>query len=244
MATLAQGAGAQPVLAGQSFFVKLAWILSAVIVFAFAQNAALGRVDIPRVPVWVHLHGLAMLVWLGLFVNQNRLAAAGNFALHRKLGRVSAFVVCLIVGLTSFAGVRAVALHRQPPFFEPAFFLMLTQLGAVCFGGLVLAGIANRRDTETHRRLMAGATIVLTDAALGRLVPFPLLGGERGEWLTTALMLGIVALIARHDRRTLGRIHPATVWVGMVILLAHVVISLAAKAPPVVALAARIAGQG
>ncbi|MBC2666769.1 adenylate cyclase [Novosphingobium flavum] len=244
MATLAEGQGAQSYLSDQSFFVKLSWVMAILILFAFAQNAALGRVDIPKVPYWVHIHGLAMLTWLGLFVNQNRLAASGNIALHRKLGWVSAFVVCLIVGLTSLAGVRAVELHRQPPFFDPAFFLMLTQVGAICFGGLVFAAIVNRRDTERHRRLMAGATIILLDAALGRLVPFPLLGGEMGEWVTTALMMVFVALIAAHDRRTLGRVHPATVTVGMVVILAHLVIALAARSGPVIALAARLSGQG
>lgn len=242
MATLAAGQGTRTFQSDQSFFVKLSWTLSILIVFAFAQNTALGRVEIPKVPIWVHAHGAAMLTWLALYVNQNRLAANGNFALHRKLGWVAAFVVCAIVGLTSLAGVRAIEMHRQPPFFDPAFFLVMSQVGAVAFGALVLAGIANRRDTDTHRRLMAGATIVLLDPALGRLLPMPLLGGELGEWVTTALLLGVVGLIARHDRRTLGRVHPATISVGIVLVLTHVLISLAARLPQVIALADRIAG--
>ena len=228
--------------ASQGFFVKLAWVLSAIIVVGFAQNAALGRVNIPAVPIWVHLHGLLMLAWLGLFITQNRLAASGNLALHRRLGWIGAFLICAIAGVAYFTGTMSLALHRYPPFFTAPFFLALTTVDTTAFAGLVLAGITNRRDTETHRRLIAGGTIVILEPAFGRLLPAPLLGGELTEWIVMAIQLGVVALIARHDRKTLGRIHPATFSVAVVIALAHVVVSVAAKSPPVIAFAHRIAG--
>jgi len=230
--------------ADQGFFVRLAWILAAIIVIGFAQNAALGRVDIPAVPVWVHLHGLLMLVWLALFVAQNRLAATGNLALHRRLGWAGAFLVCAIVGLTCFTGAMALALHRYPPFFTAPFFLALTLIGAMAFGGLVFAGISNRRDTQAHRRLMLGGTIVIVEPAFGRMLPAPILGGEMTEWITMVIQLGIVLVIARHDRRTLGRVHPATISVGIVVALADVVVTVAARSPAVIALAGRITGNG
>ena len=230
--------------ADQGFFVRLAWILAAIIVIGFAQNAALGRVNIPAVPVWVHFHGLLMLSWLALLVTQNRLAAAGNLALHRRLGWAGAFLVCAIVGLACFTGVMSLALHRYPPFFTPSFFLALTLTDTMAFGGLVFAGIANRRETEAHRRLMLGATIIILEPAFGRLLPAPILGGEMTEWITMVIQLGFVLAIARHDRRTLGRVHPATVSVGIVVALAHIVVTLAARSPWVIALAGRIAGQG
>jgi len=244
MATLAsvQPSAPQPYSASQPFFVKLAWALSAIIVFGFAQNAALGRVNFPAVPIWVHFHGLAMLAWLALFVTQNRLAASGNLALHRRLGWAGAFLVCVIVGLACFAGVMSLALHRYPPFFTAPFFLALTMTDTMAFGGLVLAGITNRRDTETHRRLIMGGTIVILEPAFGRLLPAPLIGGEMTEWIVMAIQLGVVALIARHDRKTLGRVHAATFSVGVVIALSHVLVSLASKMGPVSALAARITG--
>jgi len=240
MATLAAGHEAGSYSADQSFFVKLAWVLAAIIVFGFAQNAALGRVDIPAVPIWVHLHGLAMLGWLALFISQNRLAASGNLALHRTLGWLGAFLVCAIVGLASFSGVMAIALHRVPPFFPDAYFLPLTQIGTLTFAGLIFAGVANRRDTQTHRRLMMGGTIAILEPALGRLLPMPILG-LTGEWIILVIQLGFVGAIALQDRKTLGRIHPATFSAGLVIALAHVVISLAAQSAPVISLAARLA---
>jgi len=242
MATLAAGSAAPAYRASQPFFVRMAWVLAVIIVFGFAQNAALGRVNIPAVPVWVHAHGLLMLAWLALFVTQNRLAAAGNLALHRRLGWIGAFLVCAIVGVACFTGVMSLALHRFPPFFSGSFFLSLVMIDTLAFGGLVFAGISNRRDTETHRRLIIGATIVILEPAFGRLLPAPLLGGEVTEWIVMAIQLGFVAAIALHDRRTLGRIHPATISVGLVVALSHVVVTLAARSGPVIALAARITG--
>ncbi len=244
MATIAEETPRISYRQSQPFFVRMAWILAIIIVIGFAQNAALGRVDIPAVPVWVHVHALLMLGWLGLFVTQNRLAASGNLRLHRKLGWSAAFLVCAIVGIACFTGVMSLALHRIPPFFSAPYFLALTLVDTLAFGGLIMAGIANRRDTETHRRLMMGGTIVILEPAFGRLLPMPIIGGETGEWITMVIQLGFVAAIALHDRRTLGRIHPATVSVGVVIALAHVTIAVAAHSGPVIALAARISAAG
>ncbi len=241
MATVFADRQAGSYSADQPFFVRMAWILATVIIIGFAQHAALGRVDIPAVPVWVHIHGLAMIAWLALFITQNRLAASGNIALHRKLGWITAFLACVIVGLGSFSGVMALQLGRTPPFFTDPYFLALTQIGVIAFGALVLTGVVNRRDTETHRRLMIGSTILILEPAFGRLLPMPLLGQDAGEWIIMAIQLGFVAAIALHDRRIIGRIHPATATVGAVVALAHVLVMLASRSAPVIALATTIA---
>ncbi|HEY6869682.1 MAG TPA: hypothetical protein VI199_07995 [Novosphingobium sp.] len=226
--------------ASQGFFVKVAWILAGIIVFGFAQHAALGRVDIPRVPVWVHLHGLVMLGWLGLFVTQNRLAQQGDLARHRQLGQIGAVLVCAILLLGWFTGVMSLMLHRSPPFFTPSYFLALTTVDSLVFAGLVLSGIARRADTETHRRLITGGTIIILEPAFGRLLPMPLIGGETGEWIVMVIQLGFVAAIALQDRRTLGRVMPATLAVAGVVVAAHGLIALLGHTPAVIHLAGEI----
>lgn len=243
MATLAAGAEDRSFLSDQTWFTRLAWILAGIIVFGFAQHAALGRVDYATVPLWVHAHGVIMLAWLALFVGQNRLAGSGNFALHRRMGWLGAFLVCAIVGITCFSGVMAIALNRQPPFFTPPYFLALVLVGALAFGGLVFAGITNRQDTQMHRRLMIGATILILEPAFGRLLPMPILGAGPGEMLIMAIQLGFIGALALHDRKLLGRVHPATVSVAVVTVVVHLVVTLAAQSGPVIALAARIAGK-
>ena len=224
----------------QPFFVRLSIFLSLLIAFGFAQFAARGYVDIAQVPVWVHLHALLMLVWLALFVTQNRLAASGNLALHRKLGWISAYLVVLLVGLGCFNGIMAIKLGRVPPIFTPPYFLALTQVGSVVFGGMVFAAITRRKQTDYHRRLMMGALIGITDPALGRILPMPLMTGWAG-WAVLAVQLLFIAIMALHDRRVLGRVHPATATAGSIIAMTHVLVALAGINPYIGKLAAAIA---
>ena len=244
MATLATDRAPISYRTSQPFFVRLAWIMAAIIVIGFGQNAAMGRVDIPAAPIWVHAHGVLMLGWLALLITQNRLAAAGNLTLHRTLGRAGALLALAIVGLAGFTGVMALVLHRFPPFFTPAYFLALTSVEAVAFGALVLGGIVRRADTETHRRLIMGGTIILLEPAFGRLLPMPVLGGETGEWIAMLIQLGFVGAIAVHDRRTLSQVHRATAVVAAIVVASHVAVTLAARSGTVIALADRIMGQG
>jgi hypothetical protein len=228
--------------ADQSFFTKFAIFLGALIVFGFAQFSMRGFVNFGAIPLWVHFHGIAMLAWIGLFISQNRLAEQGNLALHRKLGRIAAFLVVAIVGLGSFAGVKAIELHRVPPFFTDAYFLGLTQIGIVVFGGLVFAGLTQRYNTEAHRRLMLASTIAITEPSFGRLLPMPLMG-DWGEWVILAIQLLMLTVLARHDRKTLGGIHPATASAMAVITLAHVLITFASQNEGVITIAQRLANS-
>lgn len=243
MATVARAPGqTSAYAANQGFFVKVAWILAGIIVVGFAQNALLGRVDIPRVPLWVHVHGLLMLSWLGLLITQNRLAAQGDLARHRQLGRIGAVLVCAILLVASFTSMMSLLLHRWPPFFTPSFFLAMTLSDSLAFAALVLAGIAYRADTETHRRLITGGTIVILEPAFGRLLPMPLIGGETGEWIVMVIQLGFVVAIALEDRKSLGRVLPATRALALVIVGTHALMTLLGHSPAVMAVAATIAG--
>ena len=102
----------------QRFFTRMAIGMAVFVVFAFGQWALRGMASPSTAPVWVHLHGVAMLSWLGMFVLQNQLALTGNIALHRKLGWVSLALVLFIAGLGMFTGRMAIELHRVPPFFS------------------------------------------------------------------------------------------------------------------------------
>jgi len=239
MATAAGGGSAY--VRDQAFFVKLATGIALFIVFGFAQWGLRGMVDYAAVPVWVHLHGLAMLGWLALFVVQSRLAARGNLALHRRLGWLAAYLVVVIVVLGCAVGRMAIARHAVPPFYSNSYFLALTHIEAVAFGGLVFAAITRRKQTDFHRRLMIGAAVLVTEPAFGRVLPMPFMPGW-GSWVIMALQLAILGVMARHDRRTLGRIHPATASAAGVIVLVHVLIWAASLNPWVNGVAERIAG--
>ena len=223
------------------FWQWMAIGLAIFILFGFLQAAARGFADPLTAPVWVHAHGLAMLGWLALLIAQPSLVTRGNLALHRRLGWVGSGLAFIITGLGIFTGIMALVLHRQPPFFDPAYFLALTTIESLVFGAMVAWAIRRRRATDWHRRLMIGATVVILEPALGRVLPIPLMGG----WAEPAVALGqlaAVAFIAAYDRRTRGAVHRATWAIIAVVIATRVAISLLAMTPPVIALAARLAG--
>lgn len=211
-----------------SFWQKMALGLGLFVVFAFAQFAARGFVNIGAVPVWVHVHAVAMLAWLALGFAQPSLANSGNLALHRKLGKLGAIVALAVAVLGSYAGLMAIALGRQPPFFSPPYFLALTQIGIVAFAAMVIAAVVKRRDTLWHQRLMLGSTILILEPALGRVLPMPSIM-PWGGWLVMVIQLGVLWLVVRHDRATLGAVHRATVTVGLVIVALHVAVETMAR---------------
>ncbi|MET0587101.1 MAG: adenylate cyclase [Novosphingobium sp.] len=238
MATVA----AAPYSGDQRFFSRMAIGIAIFILFGFAQFAARGFVNYQTAPFWVHLHGLFFISWVTLFVVQNVLAERGAIGLHRKLGWLAVAVAAVIVPLTSFTGIMAITLHRQPPFFTPPYFLALTQVGAIFFGGMVAAAIIKRRQTEWHRRLMLSATVLVLEPAFGRTLPMPLLGAELGEAIAGVLQVAILGIAMLHDRKHRGAIHPALFWGAGAVIMAHVLVSLLSGSPVVIAVAERLGG--
>lgn len=235
MATLAGGA-----MREKPFFLRMIIGIAAIIVLGFLQFAARGFVNFGAAPLWVHLHAVVMLSWLALLVYQSSLVQRGNLMLHRRLGVLGVVLAAALVVLAMFTGMRAIALHRVPPFFSNAYFLALTQVGMLIFAGMIVAAVVNRNRPEWHRRLMIGALVLLMEPAFGRLLPMPLMGAW-GEWAIMVIQLLTLGLVARHDRRCFVGIHPATLTSALVVVFAHVAVTLASLTPFFIDRAAAIA---
>jgi len=225
----------------ESFYQKMAAGLAILILFAFGQFALRGMVDYRHAPLIVHVHGVAMASWLVLLVVQSTLAQRMDLTLHRRLGWLGLGLVLAIPPLAIATCVAMLRAHAFPPFFTPSFFLVLVTVESLTFAGMVVAAIAMRRRTDWHRRLMIGAAIVLLEPAFGRLLPMPLMG-PWGEWVAMLLQLIAVAIVARHDVSSRGKVHGATFLIGGIIVLIHVIDTLLGMAPPIVAFAGAIYG--
>ncbi len=223
------------------FWHRMAIGLAIFIVLGFLQFALRGFVDPVAAPFWVHLHGVAMLAWLALLIVQPTLVSRDNLALHRRVGWIGAGLALFITALGIFTGLASLVLNRFPPFFSPPYFLALTTVESLVFGLMVWAAVRRRHTTAWHRRLMIGATIVILEPALGRILPMPLMIGW-SDIPIGLIQLGVVGIIALYDRRTLGRVHPATKAIAAIVIAVRVTIYLLAMTPPVIALAERLAG--
>ncbi len=85
----------------------MALVISASIVYGFAQTFAAGIIHPPYPRPWIlHLHAIAFSTWLAIFIAQTALIRNRNVRLHRTLGTFGlAFgamipVVALAVSLT------------------------------------------------------------------------------------------------------------------------------------------------
>ena len=245
MATTIGGMGGnRPVgrgyMADQGFFTRYTIILALLILFGFIQFELRGFVDIRALPAVFHFHGAVMVGWLALIVTQNLLIQRMQVKTHRKLGWVGAALALLVIVTGAYVGRQAIALHIVPSFFTNPQFLALTHTEVVAFGLLVTLAILRRRETQWHRRLMLASTIQIVEPALGRLLPMPLMG-DWGEWTILAIQLVMLAILARHDRKMLGAVHPATMLGTVVVVASHVIVNLLVAVPAFAAYAEAIA---
>ncbi len=234
----------------QRFFTILALGTALFIFLSFAQWSARGMVNFRTEPVWAYLHGMTFFAWLALFVAQNRLAERGSLVLHRRLGWTGLGLAVLMVVLGCFTALRSIELHRVPPFFSNTYFLSLSVFDVAAFAILIAAGIVLRRQTQWHRRLMFGATVMLMEPALGRVIPATFFMaplpwawlGTYGNLCQRLAQLAVLAIAMRHDKLTLGAVHPALKWSAAILLVGYQLVIMGEHFQPLVRMVAAIAG--
>lgn len=223
-----------------AFWKKICFGVAALAVLGFGQFALRGFVNVSIVPWWVHVHGVVMLAWLGIFALQPWLATSGNLAMHRWLGRFAALLAVALVALAMATALLAMPLGRIPPVQTPGYFLAMNTVTLTAFLLLLGAALWNRRRVLSHQRLMVAATVMVIDPGIARMLPVPLID----PWTEMAVMvvqLGLLAIVLRHDYRTLGRAHGATLAAMLVIAVAHILIEVLGRMPAVHALGNAIA---
>jgi hypothetical protein len=207
-------------LAEHSFFGGMAMIILITVFIGFAPTFYLTKWMAPPHPMLpltplVILHGSAFTGWILLLVLQSALVTGGRTDLHRRLGIFGACLAAAMVALGVVAAVYGAHRGSNPPGTEPLHFLAIPLFDMLVFALLVFMGVRARRDPPAHKRLMLLATLGILDAAVAR---WPLAIMQSGPiaffGVTDLFLLPLVA----YDLLTLGRIHRATLW-GMVLIL-------------------------
>jgi hypothetical protein len=161
----------------------------------------------------VHLHGIAMFLWVAMLVTQAALMRGGARGAHRALGRTSFVLVPVIVASTFL-----LAHYRMRSGIDKdLLYFFAVQLGLlaaflVAYGGAIL----NRRTPAVHARFMVCTALALVDPILARLL-YNHFGTEPPllQLITYgAVDLVLLALII-HDR--IER-HYAAVYQGMLVV--------------------------
>lgn len=213
----------------RGFFRTLATVMAIMQVAGFAVQLATGRSSFGA-PLIVHLHAIAFMGWVAIFVAQPWLAQSGAIKLHRVLGRVSLIWAVGLLALGVLVTWATVHTGRTPFFFQPQHFIIanpITLLGAL---GLFAAAVALRKHQDWHARLQIGSFALLMGPSFGRLLPMPLLTPYAFEIASVAPLV-FVAFAAGRDAWVQKRAHPAWAWPVVVLVGSLLLARLLADSP-------------
>jgi hypothetical protein len=217
-----------PAALAERRFFALMGLAALVVVFAgFAASYYLwpitramrlpsGRPVAASLPLVVHVHALAFSSWIVLLAVQGGLVARGDVRLHRRLGRLGAVLlpVLLVMGLaTAVTGARA-GWNPGGPYRDALAFMFVGVADLVVFSVLTAAGWTLRRRPDLHKRLMLLGTLGgLLWPAITRM---PLVAGR------LPLMFGLLGILvlapALRDFVARSRARWLSLGIGLVIL--------------------------
>lgn len=202
------------------FFSGMAVLILLAIVVGFARTYFLRGILPPPTPApleltpLIHLHGLLFTAWVFLLLVQARLVVAKRTEIHRRLGMAGAVLATMMVGIGTLVAIQAVGRGVGPFGMDPRGFLVVPLFALGLFAVFVVMGIRATRDPPHHKRLMLLATIALLPPAIARwLLPM----GFAPPVVLVVATLFLVPLVI-WDLRTLGRLHPVTLWGGLLLV--------------------------
>ena len=167
----------------------------------------------PTLKPLVRLHAGVSAGWIALLVAQAYLVATRRTARHRRLGVLGGALAAGVIVFGWLVAVRSTDPGLNPRAFE---FFILPSSELLVFTILTACALYWRNAPSTHKRLMLLATLALIPAATTRPTPpesiLFLLG-----MIGVPEAVFILALVA-HDLRTVRRVHPATMWGGVLVL--------------------------
>jgi hypothetical protein len=215
----------------RKFYSRMAIFLVVVVFIGFAPSFYLKGIvppyprPNPTLPPTVMFHGLMFTLWMALLVLQTQLIATRRTETHMKLGKATMLLAIALVPIMYVTAVWGVARHSHPPFTDDLNWTAIPLAVIPAFAFLVYQAWRRRKQAQWHKRLMLGATILFAAGpGFGRIPLAP-----PTFWaFAIQLLAGIALLFAPlfiWDRRTEGKVHPAT-WTGYGVANAAAIIPL------------------
>lgn len=178
--------------------------------------------EVPPITPLIHLHAATGSAWMLFLIWQANLIRGKQHQRHMANGLVGAGIAlaAVIIGLT--VAINAGQAGRHPPGWTSTAFLMLPFSSALLFGAFVASALWFRRKPDYHKRLMLIATTSILLPAGARLSTYFFHGilppGPPGGLILVDLF---IAVLVAYDLSKLGRLHPATLWGGGLMLLSQ-----------------------
>jgi hypothetical protein len=178
--------------------------------------------EVPPITPLIHLHAASGTAWMLFLIWQAHLIRGKQHQRHMQNGLIGAGIALAIVVVGLVVAIDAGRAGRHPPGWTSTAFLMMPFASALLFGAYVAAALWWRKRPDYHKRLMLLATIAILLPAGARLATYFFKGilppGPPGGLVLTDLF--IAALVA-YDLVNQGRLHPATLWGGGLMLLSQ-----------------------
>jgi hypothetical protein len=200
----------------RAFYTGMSVAALAAVLRGFARSYFLrsSYFSTPLAPI-AKVHGAVFFSWILLFLVQTVLIARRRTDLHRRLGLVGAVLAAAMVAAGTAIAIVSLRYNFAHGNLGALSFFAIPIGNMLVFPVLVAAGIANRRQPETHKRLMLLATISVLDAAVARWPLAIMANGPVAFFAVSDLFIlsGIV-----FDALSRRRVHPAYVWGGLLIV--------------------------
>jgi hypothetical protein len=180
----------------------------------------------PTLPPAVLFHGLMFTLWMALLVTQTQLVSARRTETHMKLGTAAMLLAIALIPVMYLTAVWGVARESHPPFTDALNWTAIPLAVIPAFAFLIYEAWRRRREAQWHKRLMLGATIMFAAGPGFSRIP---LSPQTFWGFTVQLLVGTALLFLPlfiWDRRTQGRVHPAT-WTGYAVATAAGIVPLA-----------------
>jgi hypothetical protein len=216
----------------RKFYSRMAIFMVALVFIGFAPSFYLRNLvpsyprPNPTLPPTVIFHGLMFTLWMTLVVIQTQLVSARRVETHMKLGKAAMFLAVALVPVMYLTAVWGVARESHPPFTDGLNWTAIPLAVIPAFAFLIYEAWRRRKEAQWHKRLMLGATILFVAGPGFSRIPL----APPSFWgFTIQLLVGIAILFAPlviWDRRTQGKIHPATTT-GIMVALAAAIVPLA-----------------
>ena len=202
------------------FYVGMAVAITITVFAGFSRSYFLKSwYGTPELSGLLHVHGLIFTAWVLFFLSQAVLVATGRTYLHRRMGVGGAVLAALVVIVGTMVAINRAKTGVSPiPGVTALGFLAIPLVDMLVFAVLVSSAIYFRHRIEAHKRLMTLAMISLLAAPIARMTFLPLPPGPPTFFGLADLFI-VVMLV--HDLSTRGKIHPATIWGGLLIVVSQ-----------------------